>query len=69
MAQLDAGLTGDQEDAGSIPAGSATFFRGDWSSNIFFGHSLHSAGSIKKGSCQFLVKEFGQLILVNRLED
>ena len=29
VAQLDAHPTGDQEDAGSIPAGSATFFRGD----------------------------------------
>ena len=27
--QLDAHLTGDQEVAGSIPAGSATFFCGD----------------------------------------
>ena len=29
VAQLDARPTGDQEAAGSIPAGSATFFRGD----------------------------------------
>ena len=27
------------------PAGSATFFRGDWSWNIFYGHSLPSADS------------------------
>ena len=29
VAQLDAHLTGDQKVAGLIPAGSATFFRGD----------------------------------------
>ena len=29
MAQLDACPTGDQEVAGLIPAGSATFFHGD----------------------------------------
>ena len=29
VAQLDAYLTGDQEVAGSNPARSATFFRGD----------------------------------------
>ena len=29
MAQLDAGLTGDQEVGGSTPTGSATFFLGD----------------------------------------
>ena len=37
--------TGDQEVAGSTPARSATFFRGDWSWNIFYGHSLPSADS------------------------
>ena len=31
VAHLDAHPTGDQEVAGSTPAGSATFFRGDWS--------------------------------------
>ena len=31
MAQLDACPTGDQEVAGLIPAGSVTFFHGDWS--------------------------------------
>ena len=30
---------------GFHPAGSATFFRGDWSWNIFYGHSLPSADS------------------------
>ena len=29
VAQVDAGLTGDQEAAGSTPAGSAAFFHGD----------------------------------------
>ena len=36
VAQLHARLTGDQEVVGSTPAGSATFFFGDWSWNIFF---------------------------------
>ena len=31
MAQLNARLIGDQEVAGSTPAGLATFFRGAWS--------------------------------------
>ena len=35
---------GDQEVAGSTTA-EATFFRGDWSWNIFYGHSLPSADS------------------------
>ena len=30
VAQSDAHLTGDQEDAGSIPAGPAKFFHRDW---------------------------------------
>ena len=37
--------TGDQEVAGQPPPRSATFFRGDWSWNIFYGHSLPSADS------------------------
>ena len=45
VAQLDARLTGDQEVAGSTPAGSATFFRGDWIKEYFHGHSLPSADS------------------------
>ena len=56
--QLDARPNGDQEFASSILAGSATFFRGDWSWNIFYGHALPSL--IKKGSCQFLAKECAQ---------
>ena len=59
VAQLDARPTGDQEVTGSIPAGSATFFRGDWSWNIFLAVIL-SLPLIKKGSCQFLVKECTQ---------
>ena len=31
VAQLDPRSTGDQEVVGLTPAGSATFFRGDWS--------------------------------------
>ena len=58
------------------PPRSATFFRGDWSWNIFYGHSLPSTAWrlimkyflrsfspfrwFKKGSCQFLAKECAQ---------
>ena len=45
VAHLDARPTGDQEVTGSTLAGSATFFRGDRSWNIFYGHSLSSADS------------------------
>ena len=45
VAQLDARPTGDQKVAGSTPAGSATFFRGDWLWNIFYGQSLRFADS------------------------
>ena len=45
IAQLDARPTGDQEIVSSTPGGSATFFRGDWSWNISYGHSLPSADS------------------------
>ena len=40
---LDARSAGDQEVAGSTPAGSETFFRGEWSWNSFYGNSLPSA--------------------------
>ena len=40
VAQLDAPPTGDQEVAGLTLQGRATFFRGDWSWNTFYGHSL-----------------------------
>ena len=43
VAQLDARPTEDEEVAGSTPAGSATFFHGDWSWNTFYGYSLPSA--------------------------
>ena len=36
VAQWDVRQNGDQEVTGSIPAGSATFFPEDWSSNIFY---------------------------------
>ena len=45
VARSDVRLTGDQEVAGSMPAGSATFFHGDWSWNSFYGHSLPSPDS------------------------
>ena len=45
VAQLDTSTTGDQEDAGSTPAGSATFFRGEWSWNSFYDDYLPSADS------------------------
>ena len=43
VAHLDRRPTGDQEVAGSTPARLATFFYGDWSWHIFYGHSLPSA--------------------------
>ena len=43
MAQLDACLTGDQKVVGLTPSRWATFFRGDWSWNIFYSHTLPSA--------------------------
>ena len=61
MAQFDARPTGDQEVSGSIPTGSATFFRGD----LIMKHFLQS---IQEG--QLLVPgEKMCTILVNRLED
>ena len=59
VAQLYASLTGDQEVMG------ATFFRGYWSWNIFYGHSLPLIQEVQlsvsgKRMCT---------ILVNRLED
>ena len=60
VAQLNARPAGDQEFVGSTPAGLATFFLGDWSWNIFCGHSLPPSADSKKGSCQFLAKECAQ---------
>ena len=48
------------------PPRSATFFRGDWSWNIFYGHSLPSADS-RRAVVSFWWKNVQ--ILVNRLED
>ena len=45
VAQMDARSTGDQEVAGSTPAGSATFFRGDLIMKYFYSHFLPSADS------------------------
>ena len=52
--------TGDQEVASQPPPWSATFFRGDWSWNIFFLRSFSPFPWFKKGSCQFLAKECAQ---------
>ena len=41
------------------PPRSATFFRGDWSWNIFYGHSLPSADS-RRAVVKFLAKECAQ---------
>ena len=54
----------NQEVAGSTRAGSATFFHGDLSRNIFYGHSLPSADSRRAVSGGRICT-----ILVNRLED
>ena len=47
VAHLDARSTCDQVVADSTPAGSATFFCGDWSWFFFYGHSLPSVDSRK----------------------
>ena len=59
VAQLDACPTGDQEVAGSTPAVSATFFRGDLIMKYFL-QSFSSFRWFKKGGCQFLAKECAQ---------
>ena len=66
VAQLDACLTGDQDVVGSISARSATFFHGDWSWNIFYGHSLPSTDSRRALSVS---GEKMCTVLVNCLED
>ena len=48
------------------PSRSATFFRGDWSWNIFYGHSLPSADS-RRAVVSFWRKNVHNT--VNRLED
>ena len=65
MAQLDGHMTGGQEVAGLTPAGLATFFLGDKSRNIFYGHSLPST-DLRRASVS---GERICTILVNRLED
>ena len=45
VANLDARPTGDQEVAGSTPAGSSTLFRRDLIMKYFYGHSLPSTDS------------------------
>ena len=50
VAQLDAHQTDDQGVAGSTPAGSATFFRGDLMMKYFL-RSSSPFRLFKKGSC------------------
>ena len=59
VAQLDAYLTGDQEVAGSTPAGLATFFHEEFIMKYFL-QSFTPFRRFKKGSCQFLAKECAQ---------
>ena len=63
MAQLDARPTSDQEVAGSTPAGSAAFFRGDLIMKYFL-----SLPPIQEGQLSASGKRMCTL-LVNRLED
>ena len=55
----DARPTGDQEVSGLTPARSATFFRGDLIMKYFL-RSFSPFHWFKKGSYQFLAKEFAQ---------
>ena len=59
-AQLDARPAGDQEVTGSIPTRSSSIL------SLEIDHEIFSV--VKKGSCQFLVKECAQ-VLVKPLED
>ena len=59
MALLDARPTGDQDVAGSSPARSATFFRGDLIMK-YFNWSFSAFRWLKKGSCQILAEECAQ---------
>ena len=59
VAQLNVRPTGDQEVAGSTPAGSATFIREDLIMKYFL-RLFSPFRWFKKGSCQFLAKEYAQ---------
>ena len=59
VVQLDSRPTSNQEVAGSIPAGSAIFFRGDLTMN-YFSTIILSLPLIQEDSCQFLAKECAQ---------
>ena len=65
VAQLDAGLTGGQEVEGLNLTGLATVFCGDWSWNIFYGHSLPSTDS-NRAVVSFWQKHY--TVLVYHLE-
>ena len=66
MTQLHARPTGDQEVAGSTPAGLATFFCGDLIMNFFT--VIPSLPLIQEGQLPISGKRMCT-ILVNRLED
>ena len=66
MAQLDARPTGDQEVAGSTPAGSATFFCGDLI--MKFSTVILSLPLIPEGQLSVSGERMCTL-LVNRLKD
>ena len=62
MAQFDARTNGDQEVAGLIPAGLATFF---WEiDHDIFSTVTFTLPLIHEGSCQFLAKECAQYWLI-----
>ena len=65
MAQLDAHATGDQEVAGLIPDGYATFFRGD---HEIFSTVILSLPLIQEGQLSVSGKRM-YTVLVNCLED
>ena len=67
VAQSDARPAGDQEVAASIPTGSGNIHFERLIMKYFL-WSFSPFHWFKKGSCQFLAKEFTQ-VLVNGLED
>ena len=63
VAQLDSRPTGDQKVAGSTPAGSATFFRGDLSFTVILSLPLIQEGQLPVSGERMCT------ILVNHLDD
>ena len=66
VAQSDVCLTGDQEVAGLIPAGSGNIL--SWQLNMKYFSVVILSLLLIRGNCQFLVKECAQ-ILVKSLEN